>query len=176
MIYFSVVAFEVSKKKPFQSGITCFSPLLLWRSILQTISLSFDIKPSNWLRSFSKFRIGNGFGRCLLLMYSCSSCETGLNERRLLVERSEVCDGITWNSCLLVWMTIPLVQCKVTLHVDSALWSQLSLKNLTNMPGLTLFGTYLRAFLLSNYSSANVVSLALISFYENWFRHKKYCS
>lgn len=64
-------------------------------------------------------------------------------------------------------MTIPLVQSKVTLHVDSALWSQLSLKNLTNMPGLTLFGTYLRAFLLFNYPSANVASLALISSYEN---------
>lgn len=68
-------------QKPLHAWMTCFSQLSLCRSILQTMSSCFGIKSSSWLRSFFKSWIGSGFGRCLLLMYDWSSCETGLNER-----------------------------------------------------------------------------------------------
>ena len=97
--------FRGFKKNPFHAGMTCFSLLPVWLSILQTMSSCFDNKLSNWLRSICKFWIGNGFGRCLLLMYDCSFCGTGLNEQYLLVEGSEMCVTLLWNPCLLEWLS-----------------------------------------------------------------------
>lgn len=50
------------------------------------------------------------------------------------------------------------VPSKVTLYINSAIW--------LNMPGWMLFLTYLQPLWLFNFSSVNVVSVALISSYK----------
>ena len=54
------------------------------------------------------------------------------------------------------------VPSKVTLYINSAIW--------LNMPGWMLFLTYLQPLWLFNFSSVNIVSVALISSYKilNW--------
>ena len=98
---------ETSKatKATFHAGMSCFSLLLLWHSILQTLSSCFDIRFSSWLRLFSKFWIDSGFSQSLLLIYCCSYHGTDLNQWYLLVEGWEMCNTISWNSYWLTWIT-----------------------------------------------------------------------
>lgn len=140
--------------------MSCFSLLLLWHSILQTLSSCFDIRFSSWLRLFSKFWIDSGFSQSLLLMYCCSYHGTDLNQWYLLAEGWEMCNTISWNSYWLTWIT--------NFHVKWCIRTQHYGHNchmsVTNMPGWILLGTHLSS--LFSCSSASVASVALILSYK----------
>ena len=101
----------------------------------------------------------------VLLIYGWSSCETGLNERRLLVEGSEVCDTIPLNSRLVASMAILLVPCKVTLYRLSIVIIIIINECFKHARLDVVWHIPTRIFIIWLFF-CNVVSVALISSYE----------
>ena len=132
----------------------------------QTRSLHFDKKPFSWLTPVSTIGIATGFSLAFVLMYGCNSLDTGLKD----LQRTFFTGGLVLISLLVVykhfWTIIPLVPWSVRLHMDSILWSQLSYTKVTKTVGWMLLGTNFLGSLRLAWSSANLVSMLLISSYE----------